>query len=571
MDPVLPGARRDGSLPAPRVPQGIRHGLRALLAVITLALVAALGAPGAPPLDASPLRPHYTITARVDLRSGTVGATAIVRYPNRTGRPLDRLVFQTEAARSPGFALAAQVGGQDVTPQVTDLTIDLPLPEPLEPEAAATVRLDFQVPVPAQEGRYGFQDGILSLGGWYPLLAVYRGPRLAGAEPEGWDRHPPPPFGDLTFSEVADYEVTLTVDGDPAIAHTGTLVTQEGATRRYRAEGVREFALALSTRYQTFRRQVGAVEVVAFVTPERAAAGPIYLEYGASMLVWLHETLGPYPWLSLHLAEMPSTNLMNAGQEYPGLVRIASWASYAESAPEGYLAYLVRHEVAHQWFYGIVGNDQIREPWVDEALATWLALHHVRVTAPQVFPAAWQQRVTQFLPPGPSDPPGINRPIYDFPTDALYFNTVYRQGALLWEDLYQRMGDAAFFGALQRYVQVFSGQVATGTALLDLVQAHTDQPVGLLVQRYATSARPRGEGRGWTPPWPPGDTWAGTVVLRSDPGIRLRVVVDDRPALEGDADRLTFDTRTFPPGEYLITLVGVGPDGPVGEATRRVT
>src|SRR5207245_200285 len=25
----------------------------------------------------------------------------------------------------------------------------------------------------------------------------------------------------------------------------------------------------------------------------------------------------------------------------------------------------------HQWFYSLVGNDQARDPWLDEALATW--------------------------------------------------------------------------------------------------------------------------------------------------------------------------------------------------------
>ena len=30
---------------------------------------------------------------------------------------------------------------------------------------------------------------------------------------------------------------------------------------------------------------------------------------------------------------------------------------------------VVAHEVAHQWWYSLVGNDQIDEPWLDEAFA----------------------------------------------------------------------------------------------------------------------------------------------------------------------------------------------------------
>jgi aminopeptidase N len=33
--------------------------------------------------------------------------------------------------------------------------------------------------------------------------------------------------------------------------------------------------------------------------------------------------------------------------------------------------YVVAHEVAHQWWYSIVGNDQYSEPWLDESFATY--------------------------------------------------------------------------------------------------------------------------------------------------------------------------------------------------------
>ena len=32
---------------------------------------------------------------------------------------------------------------------------------------------------------------------------------------------------------------------------------------------------------------------------------------------------------------------------------------------------MTTHEVAHQWFYSLVGNDQAHDPWLDEVLATY--------------------------------------------------------------------------------------------------------------------------------------------------------------------------------------------------------
>lgn len=35
------------------------------------------------------------------------------------------------------------------------------------------------------------------------------------------------------------------------------------------------------------------------------------------------------------------------------------------------LEYVIAHETAHQWWYSAVGNDEISEPWLDEALTEY--------------------------------------------------------------------------------------------------------------------------------------------------------------------------------------------------------
>jgi aminopeptidase N len=47
------------------------------------------------------------------------------------------------------------------------------------------------------------------------------------------------------------------------------------------------------------------------------------------------------------------------GMEYPELIF---------SIPA---ADVITHEVAHQWWYGLVGNNQYLEPWLDEAFASY--------------------------------------------------------------------------------------------------------------------------------------------------------------------------------------------------------
>jgi hypothetical protein len=72
----------------------------------------------------------------------------------------------------------------------------------------------------------------------------------------------------------------------------------------------------------------------------------------------LSARFGGYPWPSFSLALTPD---FPGGIEYPGHVM---------QGP-GTIGRTTPHEIGHQWFYALVGNDQGRDPVLDEALATW--------------------------------------------------------------------------------------------------------------------------------------------------------------------------------------------------------
>ena len=98
-------------------------------------------------------------------------------------------------------------------------------------------------------------------------------------------------------------------------------------------------------------RVTAAVEAVPGEQPARA-----FLKSAIASLERYSAMYAPYPWLTYTVVGM--ADLTN-GFEYPTLVyQPASDANVA-------------HETAHQWFYSLVGNNQARDPWLDEGPATW--------------------------------------------------------------------------------------------------------------------------------------------------------------------------------------------------------
>lgn len=427
------------------------------------------------------LRPRYAIDMSLDPDSATAKVHQVVTYANQTGVSLSSLVFHITAAYYDAFALkAATVGGQPVAASLDGIVLEVPLAAALAPGEGTTVTFDFDLTLP-QPGnlRFGFNQGIIALGNWYPVLAVYRQGALTygGKLPTGWDRHqqntPSQKAngvepGDAFFTEVADYDVKVALPRPFEVAHTGDSQPDSAPTAlHYAASAVRDFALALSERYESVTAQVGGTSVTAFYLPEHRAGGQQYLESATGLMAWANRTFGTYPYGTYFVAETSSADPSWVGQEYPGVVFVSSQSTSGSVGLGSYLDYLVIHETVHQWFYGRVGDDQLCEPWVDEALTTHLSYRYYESVDASLGRATFQNladRRRQEAAVYPERP--VNTGIYDYENEGYYFAIVYRKGASFLEEARQLMGDDAYLAALRGYYQRFAGGLASGRDLL---------------------------------------------------------------------------------------------------------
>lgn len=190
-----------------------------------------------------------------------------------------------------------------------------------------------------------------------------------------------------------------------------------------------------------------------------------------------NQLYGPYPYSEFIMAE----NGFLTAIEYSAIVSLSGYAfdSYTGN-PDSLLVALTAHELAHQWWYGAVGNDQVNEPWLDESLAMMSELLFYEHYYPDLVEWWWQFRVDRWHPTG-----YVDISIHDYPDSESYVHNMYGQAAHFLAELRQLMGENNFQAFLKAYYQENAFQFATGKAFFALAKNYSD-PAGLnnLVRNY---------------------------------------------------------------------------------------
>ncbi|MGC8873895.1 MAG: CapA family protein, partial [Chloroflexia bacterium] len=428
-------------------------------------------------------RRRYEFRVAVGAEARTVNVEERIAFVNWTGCVLEEIPLQVFADVYPGaFSLdsvQAEQGRLRFVPSYTlsDGWLHLFLPYPVNPGGVLTLTLVYRLSPPLldplawpPEGNLGRTlDGrILQLGHWYPQLV----PFVPG---EGWMEWEYHPVGDPFVADLADYRVRVTAPAGYRVLGGGKRIHDSGAWR-FELDAVRDMALLVAQGYVEVSDRVGGIEVVSACREEHASACRSALEEAKRGIALFRERYGPYPYATFTLVE----GEMNGGMEYGAMVLVGSpfYEAYDRSA-QSILPSLVVHELAHQWWYGVVGNDQVHEPWLDEALARYSELVYYEAVYPEAVPWWWQNRVDQWGPAGP-----VDASIYDYTETRTYVHNLYGRAAHWMQDLRDRLGDAAFFGFLQSYYRRYAWQRITANDFFSLLYEESEQPLDDLVRAY---------------------------------------------------------------------------------------
>jgi hypothetical protein len=526
-----------------------------LLPILLAFLLSFVPAAPARPADAQTITlPAYRLEAAVDYHAATLEVAETVRFRNRSGQPLGRAVFHVASAYFGAFSLrSATAQDQPASASLDGTVLDVPLPTALQPGATAEIGLRFSLAVPRRPGRLSAGQRSLALGNWFPTLAVHRGE---------WDRHQYTDVGDAFITEVADFDVRLTSSIPLQVATTGRVVEDSGTAFRIQAQGIRDFGLGLSPDYVVVEAQAGSASVRAYSYSRDR--GRVYAEAAARYLRVYGQLLGGYPYRVFTVAEvdLPASY---GGMEYPGLIFLSSAISLPTPFEGSSADILIGHEVAHQWFYSLVGNDQVADPWLDEAFATYLPYYSYHEAAPAIFNS---------LPASGSPGQPVDSSVYDFPDDGPYFGVVYRQGAGFLDELRTATGDAAFTQAMREVVTTFGDKLASPRAVLDTFQRHTPANLNPIVGHYFTyGAFEDPTPARWTLESPDGP-WrrAASIFIAAEfPVTRVELWLDSRLLYSVPDNAVTLDLATVEPGDYALLARVLDHRGAQYERARRVT
>jgi hypothetical protein len=344
----------------------------------------------------SPRNASYAITATLDAAAHTVDGEERITFRNVTTAGARELVFHLylnafknetttffrESRGQHRTARAERNGGWGAT-TITRLTVDgvdltssvrvdetlatVTLPRPLGPGETATIDVRFRARLPRVFARTGWFGEFFAVAQWFPKLAVFS---CDGATCR-WRAHQHHLNSEF-FADFGVYDVTFRAPTRFVVAATGVPVGAEDApdgmrTYRFHAEDVHDFALALSPDFTVVTDRVtdaaGEIEVALYSPSAHAPNRARHLAAARATLVELGRRLMPYPYRRLSIVDVPTGAEGAGGMEYPTL-----FFTFDAPAPTRVWApeIVTAHELAHQWFYGIVASDEVEEAWLDE-------------------------------------------------------------------------------------------------------------------------------------------------------------------------------------------------------------
>ena len=377
----------------------------------------------------TPINPAYT----VNLTSNTAGDTwtghQSVSFTNGSPTALPEVYLRLwdnyhGSCPSTPITVTNVTGGTPAALSVSCTALKITLPSPLAQNQSATIGFDLSIVVPSGADRFGHDGAFNMIGNALPVLAVRDG--------AGWHLDPYTNNGESFYTLISDFDVTLVHPSTLLTPATGSSTeTTSGSTTTTHATAakVRDFAWAAGPFAKITTTSGKGVRVNVYsVTGISTTSAQQMLTLAADSIDVHSGRFGDYPYGEVDV--VLDNNFWFGGMEYPGFVLdLVSTTA-------------LPHELAHQWFYGIVGDDEYTTPWLDEGFTDYATDLYRGVTGSgcSITWASTAEKLT-------------NSMAYWDAHSSRYSSVVYNYGKCTLHDLRRLIGDTAMANLLKSYAQ----------------------------------------------------------------------------------------------------------------------
>ena len=378
--------------------------------------------------------------------------------------------------------------GQEVKYSIDGTILTARLPHAIAPGASVKFSMDFISQVPKQIRRSGRDnmEGIeYTMTQWYPKMAEY--------DHDGW--HANEYVGREFYGVWGDFDVTITMDSNYVLAGTGVVVNpeevghgygtsntgQEKLVWHFVAENVHDFGWAADPDYEHDMIAVDdSLQLHFFYQTDTLAAQwkdiqPDVVE----MFKITNKTFGRYPYSDFSIIQGG-----DGGMEYPMCTMVRG-----HGTRDGMIG-LITHESIHNWYYGVLGTNEYRYPWMDEGMTTYAeeyALDKLNDLNGKDFLKHSYDGYIKLATKYASVHEPLATPGDLFNYNFVYSISAYSRGAITQNMLRYIVGDEAYYKGILRYFDEWKFKHPTPNDLLRIMELESDMELDWFFEHWVNT------------------------------------------------------------------------------------
>ena len=324
------------------------------------------------------------------------------------------------------------------------------LKEELFPNESAVIDIDFNLNLANVIARTGVNDKTINLGNFYPILCgIEKGEFF---ECEYYN------LGDPFYSDVANYTVKLTAPSEYVVASSGELIKESESgnliTSEYKIDNARSFSMVLSKEFEVLTKKVGNTTIKYYSYQDEFKEQN--LDVIEKSLTFFNQKFGEYPYSTYSVVK---TKFLEGGMEYPALTMIS------DEMQENQYKEVIVHETAHQWWQTVVGNNEIKQGFLDEGLTEYSVVlfyeEHkefgfTRKDLIEIAEKNYKTFCTVYNKVFNNVNTKMDRALNEFTSEFEYVNMAYVKPCIMYDYFRTSVGDTKFFNGLKSYYNSYA-------------------------------------------------------------------------------------------------------------------